>query len=138
MRRARVALGLALAAGLAAAVGVHLWRARGVSPVQRGHDLAAAHGCFGCHGPGGLRRFEDATAAALGDVPPFTRDADELREWILDGSPRRLRANPLARFFLARQAVQMPAYRGRIADGDVAALVAYIRALREAAPSRHY
>lgn len=252
VRRRLGAVALLLATGAAVTAGVYIWRTRGLSSVQRGHDLAVTHGCFGCHGPGGARGFDDTSEAALGDVPTFTREAlegyakdeseirewildgrprrlreeaaretppqpaplfvmpafrdvlstrdaddlvayvvatsgfhapvsgpiaagletgerlgcftchgpqgrgalpnprslkgyippwdspdlaelarneDELREWILDGSPRRLRDNALARFFLQRQALQMPAYRGRIADADVERLVAYIRAL---------
>jgi hypothetical protein len=56
-------------------------------------------------------------------------DAD-LREWILDGRPRRLQANPLARFFLDRQAIRMPAFRGRISEEELRALEAYIGWLR--------
>jgi mono/diheme cytochrome c family protein len=36
----------------------------------------------------------------------------------------------VARFFLRRQAVQMPAYGGRLTDAELDALVAYIRWVR--------
>jgi cytochrome c1 len=51
-------------------------------------------------------------------------------EWILDGRPQRLQANPLARFFLDRQAIRMPAFRGQVTDEELRALVAYIAWLR--------
>ncbi len=50
-----------------------------------------------------------------------------MREWIVDGRPLRLQRNPIARWFLDRQAVKMPAYRGHATGRDVNALVAYIR-----------
>lgn len=253
MTRLRTAAGVALVLALVAPAAFRAWRTRGISAVQRGYDVAAAHGCFGCHGPGGLRGFSDDSGSLLGDVPPFARDelesyakneseirewimdgmprrlreetargesfgparvlvmpsfgtilsaseiddlvayvtavadyhapddgplaagrevaarfgcftchgpqgrgslpnprsfkgyvpswdgpdfsdlaydAREVREWILDGGPARLRSQPLARFFLARQALQMPSYRGRITDADVDVLVGYIEALR--------
>jgi mono/diheme cytochrome c family protein len=247
-----LAVGAAVAAQ-AAGFALQAWRRQGISAVQRGHDLAARHGCFTCHGPGGLHGFSDETGGNLGDVPPFAhdelhayaqnegeirewirdglpqrlraetandpgpprllvmpafgqrlsareiddlvayvkaaadydrpesgdiaagleagarlgcflchgpqgrgtppnsgsfkgyipawdgadlaelaRDEAELREWILDGSPRRLREHPVARFFLRRQTLQMPAYRGRASDADVEALVRYVRALQQA------
>ena len=55
------------------------------------------------------------------------RDDAELREWILDGSPKRLRENPGARHFLDGQVVQMPAYRRVIADDQLAKIMGYIQ-----------
>ena len=57
-------------------------------------------------------------------------DETELREWILGGRPQRLQTNPLARFFLDRQAIRMPAFRGQITEEELRALEAYIRWLR--------
>ncbi len=132
-RRAWLAGALALAlAGLAA---WQAWRTRGVSAVQRGHDLAARHGCFGCHGPGGLRGFSDETGGTLGDVPPFARDElrayaqseGEIREWILDGLPRRLREEQSAETGPARLLV-MPAFAGLLSDREADDVVAYVKA----------
>jgi hypothetical protein len=64
------------------------------------------------------------------DFPDLARDEAETREWILDGSPRRLRDHPVAAFFLKRQVLKMPAYRGSIDDAQLARLVDYIRWLR--------
>ena len=64
------------------------------------------------------------------------RDEGEIREWIRDGSPRRLRDNPVAAFFLRRQAIRMPAFGDRASEEDVARIVAYIRWLRGPVPSR--
>jgi hypothetical protein len=67
------------------------------------------------------------------DFPELVRDDAELREWILDGAPDRLLENPLARRFLDRQVLKMPAYRGRVEPFEVEAIAAYIRWLREGA-----
>lgn len=102
-----------------------------------GRDAAARLGCFACHGPQG--RFDTPNPGSLkGHIPSWTgrdflelaRDDAEIREWIRDGSPRRLRENPVAAFFLRRQAIRMPAYGTRATDEDVERIVAYIRWLR--------
>lgn len=51
----------------------------------------------------------------------------ELREWILDGETARLRAHPLAKFFIRWQRVSMPAYRAFLTDTQLAALMSYVR-----------
>jgi mono/diheme cytochrome c family protein len=107
-------------------------------PLPRaGHAVAERLGCFRCHGPGG--RGADRNPGSLkGYIPPWDgRDFTELvagdaelREWILEGRPRRLQANPLARFFLDRQAIRMPAFRSWITEAELLALEAYIGWLR--------
>lgn len=111
-------------------------------PLADGRAVAQRLGCFTCHGPQGRgcmpnpRSLKGYIPAWDGrDFPDLVQDDAELRAWILDGGPPRLRAHPIAKFFLARQAVRMPSYRGRISDGHVDTLVAYIRALRAAAGS---
>ena len=104
---------------------------------EKGRQAAERLGCFGCHGPQGRgnppnpRSLKGYIPAWDGpDFPELARDDAEIVEWILDGRPRRLQEDPLARRFLDRQVVQMPAYRGRIAPGDVEDVVHYIRWLR--------
>ena len=107
-------------------------------PLARtGYAVAEQLGCFRCHGPGG--RGADRNPGSLkGYIPPWDGrdfpelvvDQADLREWILDGRPRRLQANALARFFLDRQAIRMPAFRGRITEEELRALEAYIGWLR--------
>jgi mono/diheme cytochrome c family protein len=107
-------------------------------PLARsGHAAAERLGCFRCHGPGG-RGAGRNPGSLKGYIPPwdgpdFTElvvDSTELREWILHGRPRRLQENPLARFFLDRQAIRMPAFGRQITEEDVKALEAYIGWLR--------
>ena len=106
-----------------------------------GRALAGRLGCFGCHGPGG--KGDTPNSGSLkGYIPSWTgsdfdelvRDSRELREWIHDGTPERLRKNPVARFFLERQTVRMPAYGDRVTAEEIDAIESYIRSLRSARP----
>src|SRR5262245_35839395 len=103
-RRRRLLVGLLVA--LAVAQSVYLAyprvRARILSledtPAARGQRLATALGCFACHGPGGSGTTHNP-GSEEGTVPAFTertqmmyvKNADDLREYILDGAPRRRR-----------------------------------------------
>jgi mono/diheme cytochrome c family protein len=103
-----------------------------------GRKLAAQIGCFGCHGPSGMGGVRNP-GSFKGHIPPWdgkefdelVRDERELREWIMDGRPRRLADNPVARYFLERQETPMPAYREHLSDVELNNLVAYIRWLRK-------
>ena len=64
------------------------------------------------------------------DFPDLVANDNELREWILSGRPQRLQSNPAARFFLDRQTIRMPAFRGQITDEELRAIEAYIGWLR--------
>ncbi len=106
-----------------------------ITPIAyEGRYEAARLGCFACHGPGGVGgdanpgSFKGHIPAWDGDeYPELVRDDAELREWIINGHPRRLWENPAARLFLDRQIVQMPAYRRDLADDQLAKIMAYIR-----------
>ena len=112
---------------------------------RNGLAVAEKLGCFGCHGPGG-RGAGRNPGSLKGYIPPWdgrdfaelVADDGELREWILKGAPKRLAANPLARFFLDRQAIRMPPFRDQITAEELQALVAYIRWLRVRPPSRSH
>jgi mono/diheme cytochrome c family protein len=105
--------------------------------VEKGRAAAQRLGCFGCHGPQGrgsppnprsLKGYIPAWDGA--DFAELARSDAEVREWIVDGRPRRLREDRLARYFMDRQVVQMPAYRGRITPEEVEQVLGYIRWLR--------
>jgi len=104
---------------------------------SRGRILAARHRCDACHGVGGAGGIPNP-GSLTGDVPGWlgdefeelVRDDNEIRHWILDGGIERLANDRIARFFLSRQRLQMPAYRDALGDGEVDDLVAYIGWLR--------
>ena len=101
MSRRRAALVVAGLAALSGAAGLAWWRSHNVGPVQRGARLVAERGCHGCHGPAGRLADPEGTLG-IGSVPSFEHDdvtgyaksEGEIREWILDGKPRRLREAP--------------------------------------------
>lgn len=113
-------------------------RPRPATPAaEQGLATAERLGCFACHGPGGRGGLANP-GSFKGYIPPWdgedfaelVADDEELRQWIRAGAIERFNANPLARFFLARQAIQMPAYEGLASAQEVEALVAYIHWLR--------
>jgi mono/diheme cytochrome c family protein len=107
---------------------------------RKGYDIAERAGCFRCHGPGG-RGAGHNPGSLKGYIPRWdgsdfqelVLNDEELREWIVAGRPRRLQANPLARFFLDRQTIRMPAFGHRLTGEDVRAIEAYIAWLRRSA-----
>ena len=119
--------GLCLVAVSAVVAAIFWWRSANVGPVQRGADLALAQGCVGCHEGPGVSPLLPRHFADLDDV-----DSATLREWILDGMPRRVRQDPESRDALEAAPIRMPAWRGRLSDAQVDDLVAYLRALASA------
>jgi mono/diheme cytochrome c family protein len=104
---------------------------------EEGRQVAMGYGCFNCHGPQGrgtmpnVRAFKGYIPGWDGaDSVELARDDAEIREWILDGGTRRLAGNPVARWFLERQPIKMPAYRGHIEDHEVERLIQYIHWVR--------
>ena len=103
--------------------------------VARGRRLAGELGCFTCHGPRGTgsvpnpgSRRDAVPSFHEGTLTMFVNNDQELREYILDGSPAGKRGRPQYRREMARQAIHMPAFRGWVTDDDVDALVAFLRA----------
>jgi hypothetical protein len=105
--------------------------------VGDGHAVAARYGCFGCHGPGG-RVGARNPGSFKGYIPPWQGDDfselvkndQELRRWILDGSIDRIDSNRIARFFVRRQVIKMPAYRDIMREDELTTLVSYINWLQ--------
>src|SRR5207249_10136770 len=71
------------------------------TPAARGRRVAAALGCFGCHGPegnGGVRNpgsVEGNVPAVAGQAEKMLgKDAGDLREYVLDGALRRKAEDP--------------------------------------------
>ena len=112
------------------------------APAASGREIAARLGCFGCHGPqgrgdppnpGSLKGYIPSWSGI--DYPELVRDDGELREWIRDGGPRRLREHPVAAFFLRRQLIRMPAFRDQITEDEIRGIAEYIRWLRQPLPA---
>lgn len=109
--------------------------------VSRGRGLVARYHCEACHGvvgAGGIPNPGSLTGYVPGwlgsEFAELVRDDEELRDWLLDGGIERLGNNRIARFFLTRQRLQMPAYRDALGSEEVDDLIAYIRWLRESKP----
>jgi mono/diheme cytochrome c family protein len=139
MRRRVVPIALVLTAvGVAAYLYLGQARAPRLGRVQRGSLVADRMGCFACHGPGGIRGMADP-GHGLDEVPPlagglvtmYANDEGELREWILDGAPRRVREDPAQWTLRERAIIQMPAWRGLIDDRDLDDLVAFVKAVSD-------
>jgi len=109
---------------VSAVTAVFWWRLANVGPVQRGADLAVAQGCLGCHGGPGVSALLPRPFADLADV-----DASTVQEWILDGMPQSVRQDRERREALEAAPIRMPAWRGRLSQGQVDDLVAYVRAV---------
>jgi len=105
------------------------------TPAARDQRLAGALGCFSCHGPGGNGGTPNP-GSEEGSVPAFTertqmmyvKTADDLREYVLDGAPRRKREDPDYRAKMEAGALRMPAYRRFVSAAQLEDLVAYLRA----------
>jgi mono/diheme cytochrome c family protein len=105
------------------------------TPATRGHRLAAELGCFTCHGPEGGGGTKNP-GSQEGEVPAFTeqtqmmyvKTTDDLREYILDGAPRRRREDPDYEARMQAAGLRMPAYRRFLSSRQVEDLVAYLRA----------
>lgn len=120
----RVLVAALCLAAVPAILGVFWWRSANIGPVQRGANLALQQGCLGCHGGPGVSPELPRPFVDLDDL-----DGATLREWILEGMPRRVRQDPERREALDAAAIRMPAWRGRLSDAHVEDLIAYLRAV---------
>ena len=97
-------------------------------------------GCIGCHGAGG-RLAQRNPGSLKGYVPSWdgadfrdlVRSRTEFDEWIERGVSARFEHDFLARFFLDRAVLRMPAFRTHLDPGDADALWAYVQWLRSPA-----
>jgi mono/diheme cytochrome c family protein len=115
-----------------------IWRVRNLGRVQRGWIVAAEKGCFTCHGPGGIRGMANPGHAEE-EVPPwsgglvtmYVQSEQDLREWILDGLPQRIKKDPQQMKLREKAVVDMPAWRGLLSDRELDDLVAYVKAVSD-------
>jgi mono/diheme cytochrome c family protein len=133
----RILAALLIVAGLATAA-YFRWRTKNVGAVQRGWTVAQTNGCFTCHGDGGHSGMPDP-GHGLEDIPPlsgglvtmYASNVGELREWIEDGMPKRVRDDPEQRKLRDKAIILMPAWRGIIQGRDLDDLVAYVKAVSD-------
>lgn len=104
----------------------------------RGRELVRRLRCESCHGAGGAGgvanpgSFKGYVPGWLGaDFGELVADDGELQDWVRDGGIGRFARSRLARHFLKRQRLQMPAYRSALAPEEIDAIVAYIKWLRK-------
>jgi len=124
----------------------YVWAAGGMhvpseGAVARGYDIAVKNGCFSCHdvaGSGGRRNpdsFKGYIPGWLGpDYADLVRSEAELDEWIRTGTVPRLESNGIARFFMHRQVLRMPAFGPRLSSAELEDLKAFVGWQRAAAP----
>jgi mono/diheme cytochrome c family protein len=126
----------------AAAIGLIVLAAAGVAvcatlrphlpAAERGRRLAEKEGCFGCHGPGGLRgaandgRLDRTVPNFDDDVMMYAKTPGEIREWIRDGVSRRRAQSRTWRDERQRGALRMPAFGRRLSGRQTEDLVAYV------------
>jgi len=107
------------------------------SPARRGYEVARRWQCFSCHGAagsGGLPNPGSFTGFIPGwygaDFRDLVHDREEFDQWVLEGRISRIADHPVARFFIQRQRVSMPAY-GRLTTAELEELWAYAQWLQE-------
>lgn len=123
---------------LLAVEGYRYWRTKNISSVQRGFSVAHQHGCFTCHGPGGLRGMANP-GYGLDEIPPFAgglitmyaQSEAEIREWILDGMPQRIRRDSQQMKLRENSAIAMPAWRGLMNERELHDLVNFVKAVSD-------
>lgn len=113
---------------------------------REGDRLSRQHGCYQCHGElgqGGVSNpasFKGYVAGFFGaDFAALTAGGDraEVLHWIDHGRGRALESGAtgrLAKYFLDRQAIQMPAYEQRLTAQEKAIVADYLLALNRAGP----
>lgn len=129
-------LGLVLLAGCLCAVACGVfwkrWHRTEDTACLRGERIAREQGCFACHGADGQGGVADP-GARQAMIPSwdgmvlatYARDVGELKEWILDGSPARLRREGVSPD--PKALVPMPAYRRLLDEAQTKDLVAYLQ-----------
>lgn len=106
---------------------------------RQGKEVAAAKGCFGCHGPLGMGVAEGDPGSFKGYIPGWAgsdygdlvKSDAELRQWIMNGRSDRLMTNPVAKHFITGETIKMPPFKDELTPKDYDAIAAYIKGLRE-------
>ncbi|MBI4551961.1 MAG: c-type cytochrome [Candidatus Latescibacteria bacterium] len=134
----QLAGGVVVVGSLVLVLAFHLWRTKNISSVQRGWTVAHNKGCFTCHGPGGIRGTP-APGSTFGEAPTweggtymmYVKDEQEIRDWILDGAPARLRSDPEWMRQQQKAVITMPGWRGAISERELTDLIAFYKAVSD-------
>lgn len=114
--------------------GLAFARREHLPPAERGRRIAERTGCFGCHGPGGLRgannpgRVDKTVPNFQDDVMMYAKTPDEVHEWIHNGVTKKKSASVTWRTERDRGALRMPAFKGRMNERDMDDVVSYVLA----------
>ncbi len=120
---------------LAACVGGYLFIRPRLPAAERGRRLAERTGCYGCHGPEGVRgaanpgRTDQHVPTWEGDLMMFGHDPEDIREWIRDGVTHAKAQSDTWRAERDRGALKMPAFRDRLSGSQIDDLVAFVSAV---------
>ncbi|MFI5356094.1 MAG: c-type cytochrome [Opitutales bacterium] len=104
-----------------------------ISPVERGREVFVKYGCVGCHGPEGRGGIPNPNAKTAGQVPGLAHVADgytrdELKALIRRGQREIASMDPLR----PPPPLYMPAWRGKIQEGELDDLTTYLFSLHSA------
>jgi mono/diheme cytochrome c family protein len=103
-----------------------------LTAAERGRRVAEENGCYGCHGPEGLRgtanpgREEGAVPNFEGTLMMYAESEQDVREWIRDGAPRARREDPEWRAERRKGLLRMPSYGDRLSKREIEDLVAFV------------
>ena len=125
-----------------------------LTPAAHGYQLAEKNGCFSCHGAGGTGGVQNPgsdegviPAWDGGNAMMYVQNEQEIREWILDGHPKRLKGqhkhghqdesadnhshlnDETARTNQTTLPIRMPAFEGAFSESNLRDLVAYYKAV---------
>jgi mono/diheme cytochrome c family protein len=104
---------------------------------EQGYQISLRLGCLGCHSSihGGVSN----PGSFKGYIPPWdgydfaelVENETELEQWILKGNIDRYKNNPFANYFIKGQTIQMPSYEKVLQEGELEAIISYIKWLRD-------
>lgn len=101
-----------------------------LTPVERGREVFRKYGCAGCHGPDGQGGVPNPNAKTAQQVPGLTHVAegytkDEVMALILRGQREIAPLDPKR----PAPPLYMPPWRGKIQEGELSDLAAYVLSL---------
>ena len=102
--------------------------------MERGRRLAEANGCFGCHGPEGIRgaanpgRADRTVPKFEGTLMMYASNAQEVREWIANGVTAARAKSETWRKERDKGTLRMPAFGERLSAREIDDLVVFVMA----------